>query len=245
MQAENRVETLRQAMADAGVKDVPGYSESWSTGADGITRNVRDYGATTENLQRVYEDFVRDQRLRETWGDDYQSLRIGKSQMTPMEFEKKVLDIHQRATDAAYTQGVDLIAKGELEVKPGEYAKELGNFIDKQVRDGLRGFAKVEGLSDSAASNIWAVNRRLKSEIMPGWGIPDSRLGYNMYADTTLAMKGPYTEQIQKWNSLRPGYTIIIRPSALPGPIEGTRGSYVIPRPAIPSYVPRNLGRGL
>lgn len=33
-------------------------------------------------LQTVYEEHVRDQRLRETWGDDYQNLRLSKSQMT-------------------------------------------------------------------------------------------------------------------------------------------------------------------
>jgi hypothetical protein len=211
-----------------------GYSESWVPGADGKMRTVRDYGATVTELQGIYENHVRDQRLRETWGNDYRSVRIGKSQMTVMEFEKRVLDIHVGATDKAYATGVELIAKGELQVKPGEYAKELGVFIDRQVRDTLRTFARAEGINDSSASNLYAINRRIKNEY--DIGIPDSRLGFNLYADTTLARKNAYTPQIMKWNDIRSGNFLIIRPSDLGGP-------YVIPRASIPP--PKPVGRGI
>ncbi|MCH7344480.1 hypothetical protein LZ017_13940 [Pelomonas sp. CA6] len=234
-QAEQRIEGMRRAMTDLGVKDVPsGYTESWVTGADGTSRNVRDYGATANRLQGAYESYVRDQRLRETWGDDYQTVRIGKSQMTVMEFEKRVLDIHQSATDRAYAVGVDLIARKEIDVQPGQYAKELGNFIDKEVRFDLRGFARAEGINDSSMSNVWAINRRIKNEFEIG--IPDNRLGYNLYADTTLARKNAYTPQIMKWNEIRPGNFLIIRPTEM-------GGSYAIPRGAIPQFKP--IGRGI
>ncbi|MWL90506.1 LysM peptidoglycan-binding domain-containing protein [Cupriavidus sp. SW-Y-13] len=228
-QAEGQIERMRQGMIDAGVKNVPEYSLAW----DASGKVVRDYAATTDNLGRVYEEFVRDQRMRETWGDDYQNLRIGKTQMTPMEFEKKVLDIHQAATDDAYRDGIDAIDRGRLP----KSAKDLGVFIDDRVRLQLRGFAAAEGLSDSAASNVWAVNRRIKSEQVPGWGVPDSRLGANLYADTTLAAKGAYTPQIMKWNEIRPGNVLIIRPTDL-------GGSYSILRNAIPSFT-KPAGRGM
>ncbi|GAB7547892.1 hypothetical protein CS8_075850 [Cupriavidus sp. 8B] len=228
-QAEGQIERMRQGMIDAGIKNVPEYSLAW----DANGKLVRDYAATTDNLGRVYEDFVRDQRMRETWGDDYQNVRIGKSRMTPMEFEKKVLDIHQAATDDAYRDGIDAMDRGRLP----KSAKDLGVFIDDRVRLQLRGFAAEEGLSDSAASNVWAVNRRIKSEQVPGWGVPDSRLGANLYADTTLAAKGAYTPQIMKWNEIRPGNVLIIRPTEL-------GGSYSILRNAIPSFT-KSVGRGM
>jgi hypothetical protein len=236
MQAEQRIDGMRRAMVDAGVKNVPtGFAEAWVTGADGTTRIVKDYGATVNQLQGAYENHIRDQRLRETWGDDYQSVRLGKSRMSATDFEKKVLDIHLGATDRAYAAGVEAIAKGELPVKDGEYAKTLGNYIDKQVRDVLRGFARTEGISDNPMSKLWAINRQIKSEFLIG--IPDSRLGFNLFADTTLARKNANTEQIIKWNEIRPGSNfMIIRPSQLGGP-------YVIPRDTIPRYT-KPVGRG-
>jgi hypothetical protein len=91
LQAEGRIETMRQAMKAAGMQNVPDYSEAWV----GDGRLVRDYNASADSLQRSYEGFVRDQRLKATWGNDYQNLRLGKSQMTVMELEKRVLDLHR------------------------------------------------------------------------------------------------------------------------------------------------------
>jgi hypothetical protein len=233
--AEARIDQMRQAMMATGVKDVPsGYVQAWVSGADGVGRKVKDYAGTAEQLRAVYEQHVRDQRLRETWGDNYQDARLGKSRMTVMEFEKRVLDIHLSATDRAYAAGVDAIAKGEMQVKPGEYAKALGSYIDDQVRRNLRDFARFEGVNDSAASNLWAINRRIRNEY--DIGIPDNRLGLNLYADTTLARKNAYTPQIMKWNDIRAGNFLIIRPTELGGP-------YVIPRASIPQ--PKSVGRGI
>ncbi len=71
----------------------------------------------------------------------------------------------------------------------------------------------------------------------PGYGIPDSRLGANVYADTTLARKSADTPQIMKWNDIRPGNLLIIRPTQL-------GGAYAIPRIAIPQQ-PRINGKGI
>ena len=110
----------------------------------------------------------------------------------------------------------------------------LGNFMDKQVRDQLRSMARIEGINDSSMSNLWAINRRIRNEY--DIGIPDNRLGLNLYADTTLARKNAYTPQIMKWNDIRSGNFLIIRPTDLGGP-------YVIPRASIPQ--PKPVGRGI
>jgi hypothetical protein len=86
------------------------------------------------------------------------------------------------------------------------------------------------------------VNRSIRSDIAEGRGIPDNRLGYNLFADTTLAPKSGYTEQIMRRNSIRPDANyLIIRPTNMPG-----GGSYVIPRTAIqPFNQARSVGRAL
>lgn len=116
---------------------------------------VPDYRATMDRLDKVSAGFIEDQRLTDTWGANYKDIRIGKSQMTVQDFEKTVLDIHQKATDTAYTKGVELIASGDLATSKGNYARDLGSFIDRQVRDDLRVFAKIQGIPDSTASSIW------------------------------------------------------------------------------------------
>ena len=237
-QIEKRIEGMRAMMLERNVKNVPGdYVQSLVPGSDGTARTVRDYGATLNELHTVYEGYVRDQRLRETWGDDYQSLRFGKSQMTAPELEKKVLDVHLKTMDSAYAQGVELIAKGELEVKNGEYARTLGTFADKQIRDVLRGMARAEGINDSSVSNIWAINRRIKNDLGDLIGYPDSRLGFNLHIDSSLAKKNAFTEQIMRWNEIRPGNFLIIRPTQF-------GGAYVIPRNTIPP-LPRPVYRGM
>jgi hypothetical protein len=151
MQTESRINEMRLRMIDAGMKNVPtGYSQDLlSNGAV-----VRNYGATVNDLQTHYEAFVRDSRLKETWGEGYQTLRIGKSQMTVLEFEKRVLDVQQSAANKYYEKGIDLIAKGTLPIN-GDFARTLGNYMDANVRFSLRGLAFNEGINDSMASNLW------------------------------------------------------------------------------------------
>lgn len=144
--------------------------------------------------------------------------------------------MQQRAADRAYDRGIALIQEKTLEVAPGKFATVLGNYIDEQVRLELRAFAKSEQISDTIASKEWAIKRRLKSQSSPQIGIPDGRIGLNLFHDTTLAPKDGRTEQLQKWNSLsqlngRQVNFLIVRPSQMPG-----GGSYVIPRATIQPY---------
>jgi len=233
LKAESTINDMRQRLIAAGVKDVPtDYKMAWVTGGN----IVRDYPATMDDLQQRYIDFLRDKRLQETWGPNYENIRLGKSRMTVQEFERRVLDTQQKAIDGAYDEGVEAIAKGKLPIK-GDYIRTLGSYIDEQVRFSLRNMAKTEGIDENMSSPMWAINRRLSSDLVKGYGIPDNRLGLNLYADTTLARKTPYSEQIMRWNAIRPGSYLIMRPAQL-------GGSYVIPREAVPP-MPRTNGKGI
>jgi hypothetical protein len=214
----DRIQTMRQGMAALGVKDLP---QDFVLGLDGS----RDYQSTVDRLQGAYENHVRDQRLRAAWGDDYANLRIGRSKMTVLEFEKNVLDLQQRATDAAYAEAVAKIASGELKLKSNDFALTAGTYVDTQVRAQLRFMGRAEGLPDSSASILWAVNRRITDGQQIG--IPDNRLGTNIFADTSLSRKQPGTEQLQRWNAIRSGSFLIMRPTEL-------GGSYAIPKVQIP-----------
>lgn len=225
---KQRVDQFRQGMIEAGVKDVPkGYDRAWVEGG----QQVNDYNGTLNKLANHYMDHLQDHRLREMWGDNYKDIRLGKSQMNVLEFEKWVLDSQQKAIDVAYSRGIEAIRSGEIKFVDGRYSRELGNYIDRQARLNLRLHAKDEGINDDGPSKIWAINRRIQIDTVQGYGVPDNRIGYNLYADTTLARKTADWEQVQRWNTIRPGHTIVIRPTQV-------GGSYVIPRTQIPEYSP-------
>lgn len=93
------------------------------------------------------------------------------------------------------------------------------------MRAQLRFMGRAEGLPDSSSSVLWAVNRRITDGQQIG--IPDHRIGTNLYADTSLTRKQPDSEQLQRWNRRRSGSFLIIRPTEL-------GGSYAIPKVLIP-----------
>jgi hypothetical protein len=230
LQAEARLSEMRQAMRNAGMSNVSdGYVPSW----DANGNLVRDYRATADQLSRDYEGFVRDQRLRANWGDNYQSLRIGNSQMTVQEFETRTLQLQQTAANEAYERGVRAIAAGQLPLTNGNYVLTLANYVDQQSRLDLRRFGVAEGIPDSNASNIFAVNRYIRGSNMIG--IPDLRIGAGLLSDVSLARKDGYTDQLRRWNVILPNDTLIIRPDQL-------GGSYVVPRGSIRPLAPRRGG---
>ena len=230
LRAEARLEDMRQAMRRAGIADVPdGYVPGWDSNGN----SIRDYGATADKLASAYENHLRDQRLRSNWGEDYASIRVGRSQMTVQQFEQRVLDIQQKAANAAYERGKLAIARGELPIKNNDYILTLGSYVDQQVRFELRRFGASEGLPDSSASAVFAVNRRITANGMTG--IPDLRIGHRLLSDTTLAPKSGTSEQLRRWNEIRPNDTLIIRPDAL-------GGSYVVPRSTIRPVNPPGRG---
>jgi hypothetical protein len=145
--------------------------------------------------------------------------------MSVTEFENRVLQIQQQVADDANREARQLIATGELVPRNAEdYARTVGARMDEQARRALRDFGVREGLPDSSASNLFAVNRLIRGG---GYsGIPDLRLGNNLISDVSLTHKNGDTEQLRNWNVIRPNDTVIIRPTDLGGP-------YVIPRSTI------------
>ena len=225
--AEAQLNDLRQRMRAAGMTDVPTTNrQAWVAGGNIVT----DYSSTLSDLQTRYEDFRRDQRLRDTWGDDYQNIRIGRQGMTVLEFERTMLNAQQRAMDAAFVRGRELMAAGKLPIELG-YTQTLGTYIDQQVRDVLRSTAQSMGINENSDSTRLAVNRRISSMVDGTYGLPDLRIGGNIYADTTLARKNPNTPQIRLWDYINRGHYLIMRPTAWGGP-------YALPRNQIRPYAP-------
>ena len=225
--AENHLNSMRERMREAGMTDVPTSNrQAWVAGGNIVT----DYASTLSDLQTRYEDFRRDLRLRESWGDDYRNIRIGRNQMTVLEFERTMLNAQQRAIDAAFDEGRELIARGKIPVERG-YAQTLGVFIDDRVRDALRVTANAIGVSESQDSTRLAVNRRISNITDNLYGLPDLRLGANIYSDTTLASKDPNTRQVRIWDYINRGHYLILRPSGWGGP-------YALPRDQVMPYNP-------
>jgi hypothetical protein len=112
--------------------------------------------------------------------------------------------------------------------------------VDGQVRDRLRAFGRAEGMPDSSASNVFAVNRQMRGQDMIGY--PDLRLGANTISDVSLTPKDGRTDQLRRWNVIRTNDTIIMRPTNMPG----GGGAYVVPRstiaPVNTSTTPRRGG---
>jgi hypothetical protein len=226
LQAEAKIEDLRARMRASGMADVPqGYRQAWVPGPGGAAVTVRDYGATVDQLRAAYDDFLTHRRYTETWGANWRDLRIGRSQMTVPEFERKVLQVQQDAVNRAYEDGRQRIADGRIKVGPQGYAQTLGSFMDAQARLELRRFGTVEQLPDAAGSAVFAVNRRITGEGLTG--IPDLLIGRNQISDVSLAPKNGSYEQLQRWNAIRAGDMLIVRPDAL-------GGAYVVPRSTIP-----------
>ncbi|MDR7332981.1 hypothetical protein [Roseateles asaccharophilus] len=226
LQAESKIADLRARMRAAGMPNVSeNYQMALVPGPGGAAVTVRDYGATVDQLRSAYNDFLTDRRYTETWGGNWRELRMGRSQMTVPEFETKVLQLQQDATNQAYEEGRRLIGSKELPISPKGFAHTLGSYIDEKVRLELRQFGNVEKLPDAAGSNLFAVNRRISGGGLAG--IPDLRIGGNLISDVSLAPKNGTYEQLQRWNAIRPNDTLIIRPDAM-------GGAYVVPRSTIP-----------
>ncbi|MDC4418523.1 glycine zipper family protein, partial [Acinetobacter baumannii] len=219
--AKNRIKLLQDAIKQQSNGNISIAPLERNISADG--RQSIDYGRSIDKLLGQYEAVIEHNRLVQTWGEDYKKIRIGKSQMTVKEFEKKVYTIHQQATDKAYDLAMrdiaPLFTKERMALQPQktDFATKIGQVIDNDVRRALRAFAKSEGISENSKSYIWGVNRRMKDPITQEFGIPDNRVGMNLYLDTTIALKSHATPQLQKWNKIRPGNVIIVRPTQIGG----------------------------
>jgi hypothetical protein len=159
--------------------------------------------------------------------------------MTAFDLEQKVFDVQQRAVDDSYQR---YIAK--LDTKTPFNPTAAGNFVDKSTRSELRDFYLREGLAVGAMT----VNKRFYGA--QSYTIPDNLLGTNLVYETTLAPKGPHTEQLQKMFSASSYVSVlIIRPSNQSIPwidnyLGGSKehGSYAVRRGAIQQAIIRKSG---
>jgi hypothetical protein len=192
-----------------------------------------------DNLKVDYIKQLEDQRMTRTWGPNYKLDRYGNSKMTAFDLEQKVFDVQQKAVDASYQR---YLAK--LNPNVAFDSTTAGNFVDKSTRTELRDFYLREGL----AVGTMTVNKRFYGA--QSYTIPDNLLGTNLVYETTLAGKGPHTEQLQKMFSANAYVSIlIIRPSSQSIPWADNYlgaakdyGSYVVRRGALQQAITRKIG---
>jgi hypothetical protein len=153
------------------------------------------------------------------------------------EFEAKIFELQRTTVNQAYDDAKALIAKGELKVKPGQNSEQVaGMYVDERSRLALRKFSNDEALDESNKSPNMGVNRYIRSDVFPGWGVPDNRTGANLLMDTTLAFKTGNTRQIVNWAKYIPDLLpVMMRPDQLGGP-------YVIPPASIRRSTPQTKG---
>ncbi len=130
----------------------------------------------------------------------------------------------QRIADEAHVDGSARLAVSALQVRLHE-REALGNFIDREVRNGLRQKFNLAGVVTSGSRDI-AVNRREYLRSGQRYRLPDLRIG-DVFFDVSLSEKTMRDDQIREFfeGKSRPSALVIIRPRQ-----EG--GSYIIRRPA-------------
>lgn len=146
-----------------------------------------------------------------------------KGDFSPVQVE--TLRYVQQRADEAYDQGLALLEAGRL--RPTLHDREaLGNYIDRQVRTGLRERYNQFGI-DSAGPGPIRVNRRENDSSDLTYRRPDARVK-DVAFDVTLARKTLGTAQVRGFfnTDFRPSRVVIIRPSQL-----GADHTYVLTRP--------------
>ncbi|MBB3347631.1 hypothetical protein [Sphingomonas sp. BK069] len=128
----------------------------------------------------------------------------------------------QQIADDAYVDGSARLAASALPVRLHE-REALGNFIDQEVRRGLRRRFNAAGVVTSGGAQI-AVNRREYLSEGSGFRIPDLRIG-DVFFDVSLSEKRMSDSQVRQFfeGRSRPSAVVIVRPRQ-----EG--GSYIIRR---------------
>ncbi|HTT85363.1 MAG TPA: hypothetical protein VMF67_17940 [Rhizomicrobium sp.] len=138
--------------------------------------------------------------------------------------QEVTFDFMQRATNAAYEEGVKKYGAGDLNVLLSQ-EEAIGNYVDREVRAKLNLFFNDVGISTEQDSAI-RVNRRAydSSNSPTTFRLPDARVG-NLVFDETLEAKQPSKSQIKGFFSadFQPAGVVIVRPNQL-----GNNSSYII-----------------
>ena len=138
----------------------------------------------------------------------------------------------QIAVNRAYEEGNAEYTAGRLQPRLSR-AEAIGNYIDRQVRIGLRDFFNSYGVPYGKSGNITINNRDYDtSGPSPAFRVPDAKVGSASF-DWTLALKTASTPQVRGFFSAdsQPSMVVIVRPAQL-----GPNSTYAISRPSTPSY---------
>ena len=150
-----------------------------------------------------------------------------KGEMRALQVE--TLRYMQEQANEAYDRGLKLLKEGRLPIRLSEQ-EALGNYIDQQVRIGLRKRYNQYGVEPSGKGPV-RVNRRENdssgSELT--YRRPDARVGRVAF-DVTLSPKTAKTAQVRGFfgTDFRPQQVVIIRPSQL-----GRDHTYAIQAPEV------------
>ena len=143
----------------------------------------------------------------------------------PLQVE--TLHVIQRSVDAAYSEGLQLLAAGKLKIRlSGREA--LGNFIDRRVARDLRQTYQIQQIVVTPQSTVRVFGREYNTtESDRTYRVPDARVGKVAY-DWTLSPKTAKTPQVRGFfeSDFRPDHVVIVRPRAL-----GSGNTYVLTKP--------------
>ena len=139
----------------------------------------------------------------------------------------ETLRFMQQRADEAYDRGSELLKAGRLPIRLSK-EEALGNYIDREVREALRGRFNKYGIETDDVGPI-RVNRReyVTSESELVFSRPDVRVA-DVALDVTLSPKDSRTPQVGKFfrADFRPKQVVIIRPRQL-----GPNSTYAIQSP--------------
>jgi hypothetical protein len=145
-----------------------------------------------------------------------------RSEARPLQVE--TLRFLQRNVDAAYTEGIQRLEAGRLNVRLSP-REALGNFIDRQVRRRLRSLYNTLGIPSGQVRVIGREYETSGSDRT--YRIPDARVG-SVAFDVSLTRKTLRTPQVRGFfrSDFRPSSVVIVRPTQL-----GPDSTYIITRP--------------
>lgn len=145
-----------------------------------------------------------------------------RGDVEPLQIE--TLRFLQRATDENYVLGVRKYERGELNVRLSR-EEAIGNFVDREVRNGLRRLYNGLGISTAQGQQVRVNSREYdRSGTDLTYRRPDARVG-RLAFDVTLTRKTGSTPQVRGFFNadFKPRTVIIVRPSQL-----GLHSTYAI-----------------
>lgn len=133
----------------------------------------------------------------------------------------------QSRTDAAYVDGLQALKDGKLKIRLSP-AEAVGNYIDRRVRDDLRGLYSFLKIPTVRGERVRINSREYDSSGSDRtYRQPDARID-DVAFDVTLTLKTGSTGQVRGFfgSDFKPRSVVIVRPSQL-----GQGSTYIITNP--------------